>query len=404
VSAVDPLTKETVRELGPGAYLVSVLPAAVLILSALALWSSRLYPWSEPMKDDQGNTIGPGLESIVHGARELGAAGAIVVTLLVLSVAVLVRPLQVAAIQLLEGYGGGRGGGLISAFAIEHHLRRRGIHAVRREARLWGRRPEPTFDEVVRYSRDLRRVARMNERGERIVGDYPQLAQLFMPTLLGNILRRMETTAGERYALDSLVTYPRLYPHLSSRLEIEIGAQQDALSTGATFVFVFAAEAALSAPLVARWDGWSPLWAVFLLTALLSYRGARAAARRYSEYISTAYDLHRFDMLAAMHRELPQTMEQELVANAELSAFLRAALPLPELPRPYEITQRRYYHPQPSTALVTGADPTSGGTSARGGVDAGGSGGKDGGDVEGGGAGGAGEGANAGAGDGPEAE
>jgi hypothetical protein len=116
VSAVDPLTKETVRELGPGAYLVSVLPAAVLILSALALWSSRLYPWSEPMKDDQGNTIGPGLESIVHGARELGAAGAIVVTLLVLSVAVLVRPLQVAAIQLLEGYGGGRGGGLISIF------------------------------------------------------------------------------------------------------------------------------------------------------------------------------------------------------------------------------------------------------------------------------------------------
>lgn len=55
-----------------------------------------------------------------------------------------------------------------------------------------------------------------------------------MPTELGNVLRRAERTAGERYGLDTVHTYPRLYPHLSKQLDKEIGQQLDLVDTGAS--------------------------------------------------------------------------------------------------------------------------------------------------------------------------
>jgi hypothetical protein len=298
----------------------------------LALLSSRLYPWSRPLKDDKSKSIAPGLDSILHSAKELGVAGAVVVTLLVLVVAVLARPIQFAAIQLLEGYGTGRGSGTVASFAIEFHARRRGFHLVRRTAHV-GKGPDtPTFANVVAYSRRTQRTARMNERAEQVVADYPQRLELLMPTLLGNILRRMETTAGERYGLTTMDSYPRLYPYLSKPLESEIAVQLDALGSSATFVFVLGAQALASSPLVARLDGWSLLPLLFGVAAILSFRGTRPAARRYAQLIAAAYDLHRFDMLRAMHRPLPDEVAQEITENAKLSAFLRndVATPDPE--------------------------------------------------------------------------
>jgi hypothetical protein len=350
VSTVDPLTKEAIKGLGPGAYLVSILPSAVFVLTLLALVSSRLYPWAEPLHKDRPERIAPGFDSILQQAKNLGAAGAVVLTLFVLVIAVLTRPIQFAAIQLLEGYGGGRGRGLLAAFAVELHARRHGIHVLRKKAMVRLGPDTLAFADVAEYSRNVRRVTRMNQRAERVVADYPRHQELFMPTLLGNILRRMESTAGERYGLSTIESYPRLYPYLSTRLESEVAVQQDALSTGATFVFVLGALALASTPLVVRLDGWSLVPIVFALVAVVSYRSTRSAARRYAELVATAYDLHRFDMLRAMHRRLPDDIAQEITENRELSAFLRRSVSMPELERSTSITLPQYDHSPPAAA------------------------------------------------------
>jgi hypothetical protein len=61
---------------------------------------------------------------------------------------------------------------------------------------------------------------------------------------------------------------------------------------------------------------------VALLMSALAYRGAVTTARGHGTLLATALDLHRFDMLQALHYELPLTPDDELAINKKLSFFL----------------------------------------------------------------------------------
>jgi hypothetical protein len=142
-----------------------------------------------------------------------------------------------------------------------------------------------------------------------------------LPTRLGNLLRRAETSAGERYGLTTVVTYGRLYPHLSDRLDRQMAMQLDLLDTMSAFTLVFSGQALATTPLVARFDGWSLLPAAFVVFALIAYRAACQTARHHAVTLATTYDLHRFDMLKALHLPLPGDAEQEYIENLRLSEF-----------------------------------------------------------------------------------
>jgi hypothetical protein len=349
MNPVGDLPKESIKSLGPGAYLVSVLPSVVLILTLFALVSSRLYPWSSALQSADG-PVRPGVESIVYSVEQLGIAGGIVLSLAVLVVAVLLRPLQISAVQLLEGYWD-RGGslGAIESMAIERHARRWRRHTVLR--RLWPDHERSfSFDDVARRDRLVAAAERRRARATVVLSRYPRDVGRIMPTLLGNVLRRAETTSGERYGLDTVTIYPRLYPHLSPRLDIAMANQLDVIDSASTFVFVLSIQAAASAPLVVRLDWWSLVPAMFAVLAFVSYRGATAAAGKQGQLLATAFDLHRFDMLTAMHRRLPAHAAEELADNLQLSAFVRNGEPLGEADR----SSWTYSHPAPVDTLVTG--------------------------------------------------
>lgn len=318
MSDASALAKESAKSLGAGAYLVTVLPSAVLVLTVFALFTSDLYPWERPTAADPA----PGPEAVVASARGLGVAGGIVLLVTVLVVAVLLRPFQVTLVQVLEGYWSHRGPGLVETLAIEHHQRRRSrfsarLHPNRRLAA--GR----TFSEVAAASRRTQRADRMRDRAAAVVGGYPRDPAVVMPTLLGNVLRRAETTAGERYGLGTVVTYPRLYPHLSPRLDAEVNEQLDVLDTTATFTLLLWALTAATAPLLLRFDGWSLVPAGLGVLAVLTYRGSRIAADRYGMLLATAYDLHRFEMVQTLRRPLPVDPQLEREANEQLTALLQ---------------------------------------------------------------------------------
>ena len=81
-------------------------------------------------------------------------------------------------------------------------------------------------------------------------------------------------------------------------------------------------------------------WDLFLLAslgwllALLCYLGACQAARVYSELIKTAFDLHRWLLLKALHLKLPQTYQEECQLWQEVNGFLyRNYPPNPQLYR-----------------------------------------------------------------------
>jgi len=122
--------------------------------------------------------------------------------------------------------------------------------------------------------------------------------------MLGNTLRAAERRAGERYYLPTVETLPRLYQHLSARLGAAYDAAVDTLDAAARMAVSTAAAGLFAA--AAYYDDpglwWIPvgLWVL----SFLSYRGAITAAAQYGLFMDIAFDVHRFDLLKALHLDL----------------------------------------------------------------------------------------------------
>jgi len=343
VSNTSTLAKESVKGLGPSAYLVTVLPSAVFVLTLFALFSSQLYPWANPAPGHAA----PGPAAVVETARQLGPAGGAVLLLTVLVVAVLLRPFQVTLVQILEGYWSHRSRGIVQGFAIERHRRRLSRFGARKDPYERGAEL-PDLAEVAAYGRRQHRADRLRNRSTAVLDRYPRDPELVMPTLLGNVLRRAESTAGERYGLGTVVTYPRLYPHLSARLDAEVSEQVDVLDTTATFTLLLWTISAIAAPLLLRHDGWSLLPLVLAALARVTYLGAQSAASRYGTLLCAAYDLHRFDLLRSLRFPLPLNPSQELAGNQWLTQLLTEEIGPAEAPSP--VLGWRYRHSETDSA------------------------------------------------------
>lgn len=145
-----------------------------------------------------------------------------------------------------------------------------------------------------------------------------------LPTALGNALRTGETSAGERYGLNTLASWPRLYPLLSEKLATLQASARDSLDAAANFYVSFFVVAVIA--VVALADELKAYWIPALAFGLccLSYLGSVAAAVTFTTYLRVAYDLHRFDLLKALHHKLPDTPAEEYELFASLSEFFRA--------------------------------------------------------------------------------
>lgn len=310
----------TVEGLGRGAYLVTLLPSLVTVLTAFAFFASDLYPWAR-VPSEKGRPIRPGFDAVLHTAHGLGGLGLALAGIAALCLSVLLRPFQIAFVQLLEGYWEGVPfASAPSALLIEHHARRMSRGKALSGAQDLGN-GDKKLAAVAEYARRKAGHKRDQELGRRLVGRYPNRTDELMPTILGNVLRRGETLAGERYGLATVETYPRLYPFLSEPVRTIIASQLDLLDTTAAFVVVLLFDVGLSAPLLWRWDWWSWMPFGFVALALLANLGAVRAARRYSLSLQTAFDLHRFDMLAGLRRKVPLNAEEELAQNQQLTDF-----------------------------------------------------------------------------------
>lgn len=359
MSDLATLSKESVKGLGAGAYLVNVLPSAVLVLSFVALVEARVLPWSRPLVY-KGQSFAPGAPSVVETVREDGVAGGVVLLLGVIVVAVLLRPFQIRIVQLWEGYW--RQGGLFKALAVERHARRASAISLRAELPDVPFPDNAKFENVAVYARQRYRAERIKDRAWKDKGSYPRRVEWILPTRFGNVLRCAETIAGERYGLKTVEVYARLYPHLSSRLDAQIREQLNVIDVMATFVLVFGVETLLYAPLLWRVDWWSIIPVLFAGFGGLSYRGATTAAKHYGQLLITAFDLHRFDMLTAMHLPLPENGDREYESNKRLVELLTADQELSPQNRRLFIYDHQPRNAESSAATGDATQPDGGAT------------------------------------------
>lgn len=343
MAGVGALAATGAKALGGRFSIVGVVPSALVVLFLLAMSASNLYPWV----NEEGEI---GAAAILQRTERLSGADGVLLVFGILLVAVLFRPFQVALVRLLEGYWYGRWSDGPKALMIERHSRRYSLASVR--GRLGPDAPpeEQTFGAVASYAVECERLERLIRRAQRSLADYPPDGRLdwMMPTGLGNTLRRAERTAGERYGLDTVRTYPRLYPHLSKQLDKEIGQQLDLVDTGASIAVALGICALASTPLLGRVDAWSVLPLVPGLLAVVAVRGSRTAARHYGTLLSTAFDLHRFQMVEALRLPLPPNAEEEARQNETLRKFFKDGVQIDD-------PQWTYDQPRPLAAALTTA-------------------------------------------------
>lgn len=284
------------KDLGARFNLIGVLPSGLLVLFVLALvWGGA-------------PATPPDLDRIISQAEDLGAWEGALLFLAIVVVGVISQPLQLSLVRLLEGYwGDSKAGRLLAAPGTAFHRWRR-ARLQERQLHRGGRPAAETLDDMARTAAKLRRL-------------YPP-ARGVLPTRLGNALRAAEYRAGSRYGLEATVVWPRLYPLLAERVAAIVDDERDQLDLAARFCVVFVAATAVSFSLLVTHGWWLLVPGTTFVLGWLSYRAAVAAALAYGEGIEAAFDLHRFDLLRALHLHLPADRDSELAVNARLSEFL----------------------------------------------------------------------------------
>jgi hypothetical protein len=288
------------RDAGRRVTLLGLLPTAMLALYVLAL------VWGGAPAD------APSLNRFVAHLEDLSTTETLLGFLALLGVAILTQPLQLPLVRLLEGYWPPIADPLAKARRGAHRARRARLEAAQLRT---AQHPDADAD-----ADGAGREARIHAAW-RLRKLYPP-DPLVMPTALGNALRAAEDRAGRRYGLDGVVVWPRLYPLLSDRVLAIVDDERTQLDVAVRFSAVLFVAALASLGLLAT-HGWLLLLpAALLLVAWLAYRAAVGAAIAYGEGLETAFDLHRFDLLRALHLPLPASSEEERALNAQVTAAL----------------------------------------------------------------------------------
>ncbi|MET8977837.1 hypothetical protein ABZX85_19680 [Streptomyces sp. NPDC004539] len=214
----------------------------------------------------------------------------------------LLQPFQVRAVRVLEGYW--------DRWPFTARLAEVLARVQRRRWRVLRKRALGTAggDMADGVRADAHRRLAVQPPGDRL-----------LPTALGNALRAGELSAGERYGLTTLTSWPRIYLQVSDRMAEALRSARDALDTAVNLCWSFLALTVTSA--AALYDEPSAWWlcGAGLLLAWVAYKGAVTVAQAYSGLMHLVYDLHRFDLLHALHLPLPPDREGEEEAFGEVS-------------------------------------------------------------------------------------
>ncbi len=309
MTGLSPIALPLEQAAGSRFSLVSYLPtyAAALFLALLVA--------------AQGSSGHVDFALALHRLSSLDAAGVLFLAAAVLVVAVAAHPLQLPLIKLAEGYWPRWAGG-ISRLALR--AQRRAFRKLADRAQVTATAPSPEEASAT--------LVAAWEHSRR----FPPEESTLLPTALGNVLRATEWSAGAAYGADTVAWWPRMYPVLGDRMRQIVDDRRTQLDVACRLSASAAVSGVVSMGILAGDGWWLALALVPFALAAVAYRAGIAAALAYGEAVRSAFDLHRFDTLTALHLPLPSDPDAEVVFNRRLSRFWMQNVPL---------VGSRYIHP-----------------------------------------------------------
>ena len=136
-----------------------------------------------------------------------------------------------------------------------------------------------------------------------------------MPTQLGNILKAAELYPYDRYQLDAVLIWSRLYHLFPDRFILVITEARTSLDFNLSVATLSSLFSLISGIwlLVVKAPGWLFLLCFWggALTAWLAYQSAIGNAVAYAEQIKVAFDLYRFELVKHLRLKPAKTPDEE---------------------------------------------------------------------------------------------
>jgi len=226
--------------------------------------------------------------------------------------AAVVEQFQLMALRGLEGYW----------YPIFNGFK---DHFIRQQIKAKGKL-ELQFQDLDDRPRLTSRDRQLRIELDRQLNDFPIQDIDIMPTPLGNILRAAELRSLDKYGLDAVICWPRLWLLLPESAKADLQAARAELNaaarlwiwSGLFFVWTF-------------WAWWAALIACF--SAWFAYQWAIAAAKTYGDLIEASFDLYRGLLYEALRLPLPTDAATEADRGQELTQYLwRGTLRDPRTP------------------------------------------------------------------------
>jgi hypothetical protein len=272
---------------------------ALLQSPAFAFWAvgAAAWLWTRPGAAERERALDE-LSQLSQLAQVIVLVGALLV---ILASGLVVERLARPLIRVLEGYWPRR-----LRNALTARVARRKARA---EAR-WGEL-QARWEKGSATRAEVAELVTIEGRLSRLPADEREL----MPTRLGNLLRAAESRPGEKYGLDAVQCWPRLWLVLPDATKDAVAAAGADLNTSATW-WTWSA-------LVAVWTVFTPLaLIVAALAAALSYAVLVGSAARYAQLVEAAFDVHRGLLYDAVGHTRPEDPGAEVAAGQQLSQLL----------------------------------------------------------------------------------
>jgi hypothetical protein len=158
----------------------------------------------------------------------------------------------------------------------------------------------------------LAEFARLDQRRRR----RPSNPSRYLPTRIGNILRAAETQPSDKYGLDAVVIWPRLWLLLPDTSRQELQAARASLDG--------AVAAVLWGLLFCAFAVWTPLVIPIGLAVAVAavWFWVPARAETFGDLLEAAYDLHRTALYQQLRWPLPTNPKEEPRHGEQLTVYL----------------------------------------------------------------------------------
>lgn len=205
------------------------------------------------------------------------------------------------------------------------------------------------LEKLRRWSRDdLHARNESSWKVDRLYG----MPESIRATRLGNVIESYNAYSYQRYGMEPEIFWPHLQLYIGKdEMKKMIATARTTLDFAlamTSYAALYAVLCVFAGPWIAvRPDVWVPFAGVALLVAAMFYRVAIFAAEQFGDAFRACFDLFRFDLMAALRRDLPLTLGVEKtkwLQLSQLSVYGRSPdfeLKHPkDAPNPFEVIQR----------------------------------------------------------------